>query len=137
MIELCNMRIALFFILMFFVVLLSCTKKRGLPPKNEVPVKPVVVNNSCIYQSNSVISYSATVSPMLMSNCYNCHSSPSAFSCDSYEPVKASAQSGNLMLYATNTDTNSPIMPPPPYRHLDSCQIKALTLWIAQGCLNN
>lgn len=131
MVELCKMRFSLFFIL-----LLSCTKKQGHSRKNDIPVKQVV-NNSCVYQNNSTISYSATISPMLMTNCYNCHSSPSAFSCDSYEPVKASAQSGNLMLYATNTDTNSPIMPPPPYRHLDSCQINALNLWISQGCLNN
>ncbi|MEO6306102.1 MAG: hypothetical protein ABIP51_23340, partial [Bacteroidia bacterium] len=75
--------------------------------------------------------------PMLLDNCNNCHSSPSAFASDSYQSIKASGQSGNLMLYTANTDTNNPIMPPPPYKHLDSCEIKALSLWITQGCLNN
>jgi hypothetical protein len=119
-----------FYVISFFC-LVSCTKKIGYPP---VPIP--VVDNSCQYKSNSVISYSLCISPILMANCMPCHSSPSAFSFDSYQPVKAAAQSGEL-IHAVMNDPNFVTMPPPPNKALDSCQIKALNLWLAQGCKNN
>ncbi len=67
-----------------------------------------------------------------------CHSSPSNFAFDNYTSVKASALSGDLT-HAVINDSNFVIMPPPGYGYtaLDSCQIKALNLWLAQGCQNN
>ena len=114
---------------------MSCTnKKLNIPPGS--PSSPLI-DNSCKYKSNSIISYSVTVSPILMNNCMPCHSSPTSFAMDDYASVKATAQSGQLMTVVTNTIPLTVTMPPPPQRHLDSCEIKALNLWISQGCLNN
>jgi hypothetical protein len=123
---------------LFFIVLfaLSCTKKKGIRMDNTFPIpKTTQLTTGC--NVPSVVSYSLIISPLLMNNCQGCHLSPSAFSCDSYASTKASALSGNLMTYITNTDPSNTMMPPPPLRHLDSCEIKALNLWITQGCLNN
>lgn len=110
-----------------------CKKSPSSSIKSSSPAVP------CQYNSNTTVSFSLSISPLLLHNCGSCHSSPGSggINLDTYANVKSTALSGQLMPAVTNTVTSNIIMPPPPLQHLDSCQIKALNLWIAQGCMNN
>lgn len=129
------MKFVLCYLVLIFLIFQSCTKKIG------TPIIPAPISStshsSCKYQSTSIVSFSATIGPLFMNKCKDCHLSPSTFACDSYQSIKGSAQGGSLLQYITNTDPSSPVMPPPPYVHLDSCELKAINLWVTQGCLNN
>jgi hypothetical protein len=117
------------FLIAIVFLLVNCSK-------DKVPV-PIVLNTSdCHYPDN--ISYSQTISPILTNNCNSCHTYPGSGSInlDSYSNVKLVAQSGQLVQSVIH-DTNYVIMPPPPRIGLDSCEIKALKIWIQQGCQNN
>ena len=122
------------FFLIVASILLSCSKDVGLSQKK---IEPVSQSFHC--QNASVISYSLNILPLFQNNCNNCHLTPGSggINLDSYSSIKQTILSGQLMPVVTNTDINSTIMPPPPQRHLDSCEIKTLNLWINQGCLNN
>ncbi|MEI6020961.1 MAG: hypothetical protein WCR21_07515 [Bacteroidota bacterium] len=67
-----------------------------------------------------------------------CHAIPGSggINLDTYEQCKATAKSGQLIPVVMFSPGNT-FMPPPPQRSLDSCEIKALNLWIKQGCLLN
>lgn len=115
----------------------SCTKTVGKKPMDgSVSVAPKTI--SCEYNSASIVSYSATVSNIFKSYCISCHASPGAggINLDSYQSCSDFSKSGQLIPVIVY-DPNNIQMPPPPLKMMDSCQVKALSLWIAQGCLNN
>lgn len=116
-------------------VLVACTNKKASIPPNNTTQQPSGNSN----QNTSLVSYSATVMPLMQNNCNNCHSTPGSggINLDNYTSIKQIALSGQLIPDVTNTDTMSIIMPPPPQRHLDTTEINALNQWIIQGCLNN
>lgn len=107
------------------------------PTNAQSPATGTSTPQACVYQSTSIISYSNTVSKIMTKNCYPCHQTPGSggINLDSYAPTKALAQ-GELMDVITYNPGNIQ-MPPPPQKLLDSCEIKALNLWIKQGCLFN
>ncbi|MGZ3900904.1 MAG: c-type cytochrome domain-containing protein [Bacteroidia bacterium] len=123
---------------LILIILVSCTRKKGLQVKPNAPgsVSPTPV--LCSFQSNVIISYSNTINPILQANCLPCHATPGSggINLDSYSTVAATAQSGQLY-QAIIHDTTYVIMPPPPQKQLDSCQVKAIWLWTKQGRLNN
>lgn len=111
---------------------LQCTKS-----KVPIPIEPISpIPSNC--QLADSISYSQTVSPILNVNCNSCHQYPGSgsISLDSYSNVSIFAKSGQLVQSIIH-DTNYVIMPPPPHKGLDSCQIKAIKLWVLQGCQDN
>ncbi len=126
------MKTGYFFIVALF--LLSCNKHKVQPQTDQQ-----VISQSVQCQTASVISYSSHVLPLFQNNCNNCHASPGAggIKLDSYSSIKEIMLSGQVMAVVTNTDINAIIMPPPRQRHLDSCEIKTLNIWLAQGCSNN
>jgi len=126
------MKILYLFFFPFF--LLSC-KKNSVITQDNIVTTPK--SFSC--QNAPVISYSSNILPLFQINCNNCHATPGSggINLDSYFSIKQIMLSGQVMPVVTNTDVNSIMMPPPPRRHLDSCEIKTLNLWITQGCLNN
>lgn len=115
----------------------SCTKKVGTPAK--VNTTKEFVTSSCDMLKDTIVSYSKNIQSILRTNCGSCHSKPGSggINLDSYEDVKSLAISGELLTVITNTDLSSVIMPPPTYRHLDSCEIKALNRWIVEQCPDN
>lgn len=99
--------------------------------KEETPTPPVV-DKSC--KIDAVVSYSKTVQGILSNNCLPCHSSPSAFSFDSYGGSSASAAAGNLTGVITGDPSFTKM---PPNKTMDSCDIKAILKWVNQGYKNN
>ncbi len=126
------MKVSFLFIIIIF--LFSCTNKKANLP---LPSAPDTFDNSCVYKSNSTISYSSTIGPLLSANCLPCHSCPGAICLDSYASVKANALGDNLARVIVKNPNTPLLMPPPPQASLDSCEVKAINLWITQGCLNN
>ena len=123
-------------VIVFFIVPLFylCTKK-VMKQKEETPtpvINPTPVNNAC--KIDAVVSYSKTVQSILSANCLPCHSSPSAFSFDSYGGSSAAASSGNLIGVITGDPSYTKM---PPYNTMDSCDIKTIVNWVNQGYKNN
>lgn len=121
----------IFFILFFAF----CTKKKGLPFTSS-PLNTTPQNQKTLCNLPSSISFSSTVSPLLTSKCLPCHTAPnsSGINLDSYQGIKT-ATLNNTLIDALNGNNSLTLMPPG--APLDSCQIKAITNWISQGCLNN
>lgn len=123
------------YLLPLFIIAISCTKKVGhLAEKAAIPGNQNT--NACAVLA--FVSYSTNIKSIIDANCLPCHSSPGSggINLDSYASVKTVVQSGQLMPVITNTDPANPIMPPPPQNRLDSCQVKAITLWINSGYSN-
>jgi hypothetical protein len=120
------------FIVMIF--LLACTKRVGMPPQSP---SPAPLDIAC--QTPAIPSFSADVLPIFQNNCNGCHAKPGSggINLDQYSSISQQLLGGELMPVVTNTDVNSTIMPPPPQRHLDSCDLKTLSKWLGQSCLNN
>lgn len=128
-----NMRHIL--VLLSVVSLFSCTKKKGFPFSSNTTSTPTT-NQKVLCNLPTVISYSATVGPLLTTKCLPCHTAPnsSGINLDSYQGVKTSTIN-NTIIDALNGNNSLTLMPPG--APLDSCQIKAITNWVNQGCLNN
>jgi len=125
-------KIIYLFLIAHFI--LSCNKNSS---RTQNKIEPIPQSYPC--QIAPVISYSSNILPLFQNNCNNCHSTPGSggINLDSYFSIKQIILSGQVMPVVTNTDVNSIMMPPPSQRHLDSCEIKTLNLWISQGCINN
>ncbi len=92
----------------------------------------------CSYTSTSKVTYNTNIKNILHNNCSPCHDAPGSggINLDSYEPSVALAKSGELLQVVAYIP-GEVSMPPPPQKQLDSCEIKALTLWIKEGCPQN
>jgi len=104
----------------------------GACKKEKTSAQPILTN--C--QISDSISYMSDVKSILDANCIPCHQYPGAggINLDSYNESKNVALSGQLVQSIIH-DTNYVIMPPPPQKQLDSCQIKTIKKWIEQGCM--
>jgi hypothetical protein len=123
--------------LSFILIFISCTKTVG---HNKFTVAQAPTNTAppptiCQLITTESVSYTTVISTIFNDNCLPCHSSPGSggINLDNYAGCKAVAQ-GELMDVILYNPGNIQ-MPPSPQKLLDSCQIKALTLWIKQGCL--
>lgn len=108
----------------FSILMYGCAKDK---------VKNVIPSNNCSQLDS--ITYTNDVQIILNSNCLPCHQYPGAggINLDSYNESKNVALSGQL-LQSVIHDTNYVIMPPPPVKSLDSCEVKIIKRWLAQGC---
>lgn len=103
----------------------SCVRDK-VQPTNELVI-PCTINDTVLYTTE--------VASILNNNCLPCHSYPGAggINLDNFLDSKTIAQSG-MLIHSVIHDTNYVIMPPPPNKLLDSCQIKTLQRWIDLGC---
>ncbi|MFM6935386.1 MAG: hypothetical protein ACKOXP_08080 [Flavobacteriales bacterium] len=115
-------------IILGFVAFCSCEKEHVSP--STVEVIPCVISDS--------VSFQQEIYPILSDYCMPCHSNPGAggVNFDTYSEILPFALSGQLV-HTLIHDTTGIIMPPLPSNGPDSCQVKAIKRWIAQGALNN
>lgn len=81
--------------------------------------------------------YTATISPIISSNCLSCHSgsAPSAsLSLNSYELVKSAVQSKSLLNHLLQQNGYSLM---PPSGQLSNCNIDQINSWITKGMPEN
>jgi mono/diheme cytochrome c family protein len=119
----------------------SCTKKVGqtYSANSSIITPTLVAPHPCIEKKDSVVAYTTTVKYILQTNCLPCHEYPGTggINLDTYNSAVSIANGGELLQVITNTDSNNVTMPPYPQKHLDSCEIKAINLWIKHGCSLN
>ena len=86
----------------------------------------------------AVVTYSASVAPILSANCVSCHggSTPSAgIRLDTYSGVKIQADNGRLWGVVSWAPGYSAM--PKNASKLNTCNIEKIRLWIAAGSPNN
>ncbi len=89
----------------------------------------------------TVTNFSAQVKPILLSNCYSCHSnahaagSGSGIRLQDYPDVKFFADNGKLV--GTIQHTSGYYAMPLNGGQLTPCEINTIKLWIKRGTLNN
>jgi len=86
------------------------------------------------------VSYSKTVSPILLQNCAlaGCHASSSptgGYTLDNYDGVRSIVLSGRIIGAITHSPGYSPM--PKDAAMLNTCEIGQITSWINQGALDN
>lgn len=95
--------------------------------------------NSC--DTSGVISYSATVLPIIQQNCSTtpgCHvSGGSAFDYTVFNNFKSDAQSAWGVRYRLNLPTSNGIHMPQGGGYLPACDTMKIRKWIYSGCPNN
>ena len=95
--------------------------------------------SSC--NTNSNISYSTDLVPILNTRCYFCHSSSTAnlrgagIKLDSYIELKSAIESKNLLPAINHSGSSSPM--PQNSTKLTSCQISAFETWVFEGKKDN
>lgn len=116
----------------------SCTKKAAILIPKKTQDSTALASVSCNYNAGSSITYNNSIKDILHRGCSPCHDAPGSggINLDSYLPAVALAKSGELQQVVAYTP-GEVSMPPPPQKQLDSCEIKALTLWIKEGCPQN
>ncbi|HET9057386.1 MAG TPA: hypothetical protein VFN30_11140 [Chitinophagaceae bacterium] len=86
----------------------------------------------------SVVTYTASIKPVLASYCISCHSGgfPSGnVKLDTYTDVRAVALNGRL--YGSISHTNGFVAMPPGTGLLSDCTIARFRIWINNGSPNN
>jgi mono/diheme cytochrome c family protein len=113
-----------FFIFFSIFLLASCAKDK--------------VSNSQNCFVPTTVSYSQDIKSILNQKCNNCHSYPGTggIYLDSFQMVHDLAISG-ILLGSILSQPNFTAMPPTGYDQLDSCEIKNIQKWVAQGAPNN
>ncbi len=86
----------------------------------------------------TIVTFSGTVQPILITFCISCHSGPNAnngIRVDDYTAVKMLIPNGKLL----GTITHSPGFSPMPLgsNKLSECNIAKIRQWIARGAQNN
>lgn len=84
------------------------------------------------------VTYAATVAPLLLQNCGNCHANGAAFggvNLSTYAQVRAVATSGRLLGSVNHAPGYSPM--PRGGAQLSVCDRAKLRLWVAAGAPNN
>ena len=104
---------------------------------------------SCTYDKEAIVrvsscpdtlnvSYVARIAPLLRANCFSCHGNGSALgsvSLESYDKVKALAESGRLLGSISHAAGFAAM--PLGADKLDDCSIEAVRVWIEEGTKNN
>lgn len=86
----------------------------------------------------SNITYSATIDPIMINSCNDCHgsSSPSGnVITDTYEGVKEIADDGRLWGTVNHEQGYSPM--PKGLPKLNDCDLTKISIWLNEGALNN
>jgi len=84
------------------------------------------------------ITYSATIAPIMETNCNECHggSSPSAnIRTDTYDGLKIIADDGKLWGAINHENGYSPM--PKDRPKLNDCDLKKIEIWLDNGALND
>lgn len=84
------------------------------------------------------VTYAATVAPLLLQNCGNCHANGAAFggvNLGTYAQARAVATSGRLLGSVNHASGYSPM--PRGAAQLSVCDRAKLRLWVAAGAPNN
>jgi mono/diheme cytochrome c family protein len=84
------------------------------------------------------VTYAATVAPLLLQNCGNCHANGVALggvALGSYAQAKTTATSGRLLGAVNHAAGYSPM--PKGGARLSACDRAKLRLWVAAGAPNN
>ncbi|MGE5106428.1 MAG: hypothetical protein ACM3H8_02715 [Sphingobacteriales bacterium] len=108
----------------------------------------VILLNSCYYDKEELlygaacdstnVTYSATIKPIIATNCLECHGglTPSAgFSLETYQGVKAKVDQGRLIGAVSHFPGFSPM--PKNNPQLGSCNIAAFRTWVRNGAPYN
>jgi len=115
----------------------TCKNDKFKLPVITNTAKPVAVNNC---GSLALVSYSATVQPILNHNCVTCHNTFSGLKLSDYNHVLNLATNGQLA-GSLNGDQSFLQMPLTANMDsslvMDSCSVKTILNWIKQGRLNN
>lgn len=121
-------------VLLLLTVVPGCVKhnEETIFPKGAIPG-----SSSC---DTTNVSYSRTISVILMQNCAltGCHASSSStggYTLDNYNGVKAIVASGRIIGAITHTSGYVPM--PKDRAMLNECQIGLVKSWIGQGGQNN
>ena len=88
---------------------------------------------------STIVTYGATIRPLLQRKCYSCHSGAvlsGGVDLGPYANVKFYADEGSLQS-VTSRDGNFPPMPPDANDKLDNCQLAQLKKWIREGAPDN
>ena len=120
------MKKLLFFIILNTFFIIGCTKKK-VPTIAPTPI----ISTYC---GEGTVSYAEKVAPIINANCVSCHDQTSSIKIYDYESTKVVGLSGQLVGCITG-NTNYQAMPTS--GSLDSCSIKIIQNWVAQGVLNN
>jgi mono/diheme cytochrome c family protein len=111
----------------------SCTSQNGEDLLASGPLPAPVP--SC---DTTRVTYAATVVPLLLQNCGNCHANGAAFggvNLGTYAQVRAVATSGRLLGSVNHAPGYSPM--PRGAAQLSVCDRAKLRLWVAAGAPNN
>lgn len=87
--------------------------------------------------TTSVMSYQNHITPIIQSNCINCHSGAGANAdvhLDSYAGVYDAASNGQLVGATWHETSYTPM---PPNYQLDSCSLVQIKKWVLAGAPNN
>jgi len=98
----------------------------------------LLYGNTACTDTNSTVSYSQKLVPMLQQSCYSCHTgnSPSGgILMGTYNTDKAIAQNGKLYGSINHASGYAPM--PEGRPKMSSCQIAAIKKWIDTGMPNN
>ena len=123
-------RAALLVIPALFLLLLAATS--GCYYDKEEILYPQTVCDT------SVVTFSASVTPILSSSCNTCHggNTPSAgIKLDTYTGVKQQVDNGRLWGAVSHSASYSPM--PKNGNQLNSCNLSKIRIWIAAGAPNN
>lgn len=124
------------FILVISLLFFNCTKQKGV-------IVPKIINNplispptNCGIKDSTHVNYTDDVKKIFDNNCLPCHAKPGSggINLDTEESCRAALESGQIWPVIVYSPGNI-MMPPPPQKALDSCEIKALNLWLKQGFL--
>jgi len=102
--------------------------------KHEKVKNPLIPVAPC-EEVKDTLTYQGQIAPILSQNCFPCHVYPGSggINMDNFTDVKAVALSG-MLVQSIIHDTTYVIMPPPPQKLLDSCDVKRIKRWIQTGC---
>jgi hypothetical protein len=118
----------------FSFLLYNCTKQEGVLVSkiNNDPILPPPSN--CGIIDSTRVNYTDDVKKIFDNNCLPCHAKPGSggINLDTKESCEAALKSGQIIPVIILSPGNI-MMPPPPQKALDSCEIKALNLWLKQG----
>ena len=116
----------LHFAFLLLGMIISCKKK------SVVVSPPTPSKTTCIDTVN--ISYSKQIQPILNANCVRCHDAATGQNFTSYKTTKPFAEAGILEGCITGKPD---YLLMPPADKMDSCNIKAIQVWIRQGMKDN
>ena len=115
----------------FFIILLLIGFLQGCYYDNKDILNPSVCDTT-------IVTYSASVNPVITAYCTGCHSGPNApsgITLDTYIGVKAQVTNKKLLGVVTHSSGFVPM--PQNGNKLSDCNIAKIRVWIATGAPNN